>query len=139
MHTTAVDASAVAVAALRAVGVPEEPARIQAGLLIDAELRGLPSHGLLRLPRLLRRIENGLAPPTATGRHSWAGESLLNVEADNDLGTVVASRALETLAAGMTSTALGAEAKGTLDSVNPRLGARCSTWPIRTRRTRAAR
>lgn len=46
---------------------PSEAARIQADLLIEAELRGWPSHGIQRLPRLLARIDRCLADPAARG------------------------------------------------------------------------
>jgi LDH2 family malate/lactate/ureidoglycolate dehydrogenase len=99
MHVTAAEATSAAVAALRGAGVPEKSARIQADLLVDAESRGLASHGLLRLPRLLRRIENGVADPTTIGRHTWAGGALLEVDGQNGLGPVVASAALKTVQA----------------------------------------
>lgn len=95
MHATAATASATAVAALLAAGVPERSAHLQADLLVDAELRGLPSHGLLRLPRLLERIDNGVANPTTTGRAKWTADALLDVDGENGLGPVVATAALD--------------------------------------------
>jgi L-2-hydroxycarboxylate dehydrogenase (NAD+) len=97
MRVTAAFASVTAMAALRAAGVPEESARIQTELLMDAELRGLPSHGLLRLPRLLDRIKNGVANPLTTGRHEWSSDAVLDVDGENGLGPVVASAALRTI------------------------------------------
>lgn len=43
----------LSVALLEKRGVPADSARLQANLLLEAELRGLPSHGLQRLPLLL--------------------------------------------------------------------------------------
>ena len=81
--------------ALRSAGVPAQGARWQADLLIDAELKGQPSHGLLRLPRLVRRIRAGVADPKATGTHTWNGQALLQVEGGQGLGPVVARTALD--------------------------------------------
>ena len=56
MRIDAALATHTSVALLEGVGVPTPAARIQAALLIDAELRGHPSHGLWRLPRVLERM-----------------------------------------------------------------------------------
>jgi hypothetical protein len=45
--------------ALAAEGVPEEVGDAEARLLTDAELQGVPSHGLLMLPRLVTGIRDG--------------------------------------------------------------------------------
>jgi len=89
-------ARSVALEALAHAGVPPTHALLQADLLLEAELRGRPSHGLLRLPRVVERIANGVADPSATGRHAWAG-NFLRVEGEGGLGPVVAVRALDAL------------------------------------------
>lgn len=91
------EAVAVAVRALMKVGVPEAAAQMQAELLVDSEQRGLPSHGLLRLPRLVERIRNGVADPVTRGEHRWHGDALLLVDGANGLGPVVAREALRTI------------------------------------------
>ncbi|MHC6219534.1 Ldh family oxidoreductase [Arthrobacter sp. MMS24-S77] len=91
------DAMQAAVQALLAVGVPAENAHLQADLLIDAEARGLPSHGLLRLPRVIDRIRNRVADPVATGRINWRGDALASVDGQNGLGPVVGVHALEVI------------------------------------------
>jgi L-2-hydroxycarboxylate dehydrogenase (NAD+) len=78
-------------------GAPPPAAGLQADLLIEAELRGLPSHGLQRLPRLLARIERGLADPAATGAHRWPRRALLEVEGRRALGPVAVMAAFEAL------------------------------------------
>ncbi|MES5487191.1 Ldh family oxidoreductase [Bradyrhizobium sp. INPA03-11B] len=80
--------------ALQRVGVPGKNAALQVDLLLEAELRGHPSHGLLRLPRLVERINNGVASGTATGVHEWRSSSLLDVDGEMGLGPVVAMKAL---------------------------------------------
>ena len=83
--------------ALVRAGVPSSHAELQVDLLVDAELKGRSSHGLLRLPRIVERIENGVASPTATGIHAWRG-LFLSVDGERGLGPVVAMAALDALA-----------------------------------------
>ncbi len=78
-------------------GAPPTAAWLQADVLIEAELRGLPSHGLQRLPRLLARIDRGLADPSATGRRRWRRRALLEVDGQRALGPVAMMTALEAL------------------------------------------
>ena len=87
----------VALAALRRAGVPEAPARQQVALLLEAELRGYPSHGLLRLPRIVERIANGVVDPESRGEAHWRGGALLAVDGRRGLGPVVALSALDTI------------------------------------------
>jgi LDH2 family malate/lactate/ureidoglycolate dehydrogenase len=41
------------------VGVPEQQARVVAESLVDADRRGLPSHGVLLVPMYVERLEKG--------------------------------------------------------------------------------
>ena len=50
---------------LAAVGTPAETAEIVARSLTTADLRGVMSHGVSRLPAYLRRVEAGLIKPAA--------------------------------------------------------------------------
>jgi len=75
-------------------GAPAAHARLQAQVLVDAELKGHPSHGLRRLPRLLSRIERGLADAIAQGSAQWRSEAVLEVDGERGLGPVVANAAL---------------------------------------------
>lgn len=86
-----------ALAALGMAGVPASHAETQVALLLDAELRGVPSHGLLRLERLVHRIGNGVANAETKGRHSWRGTGFLAVDGERGLGPVVALAAIEAL------------------------------------------
>lgn len=85
------------VRALEHHGVPPAQALEQAELLLEAELRGRPSHGVMRLPRLIERIRNGVTSPVSTGRHQWRGQALLDVDGQQGLGPVVAFSALRAL------------------------------------------
>lgn len=88
------EARSVALSVLRNAGTPQAHAEIQAEVLLEAELRGLASHGLLRLPRIVERVRNGVADPRATGRHVWRGEALLDVDGEGGFGPVVARAAI---------------------------------------------
>lgn len=87
----------LAQAALERAGVPEEHAALQADLLLEAELRGVPSHGLLRLSRIVARIKNGVSDPVATGVHEWTSSAFLTVDGQKGLGPVVAISAIDAL------------------------------------------
>lgn len=84
-------------AALRGAGVDEANAALQTSLLIEAEMRGLASHGLLRLPRLVERIRNGACAPNAEGAQTWRASHVLDVDGQRGLGPVVAIRALDAI------------------------------------------
>jgi LDH2 family malate/lactate/ureidoglycolate dehydrogenase len=82
---------------LLANGVPPDHARTQAGLFLEAEMRAIPSHGLLRLRRVIERIHAGLTVPGTTGNQKWTARSFLSVDGMRGLGPVVAMAALETI------------------------------------------
>ncbi|MGW6276457.1 Ldh family oxidoreductase [Kribbella sp. NPDC055071] len=94
MQTDLATAQSLAERLLIAAGVPAPAAAQQAEVLVVAEAKGVPSHGLLRLPRLLRRLTNGTANPTNTGKHEWISPCYLSVDGEQGLGPVVALRAL---------------------------------------------
>lgn len=75
-------------------GVPAAPAALQADVLVDGELKGHPSHGLQRLPRILARIERGLIDPASEGSWHWRSSSFLEMDGEKGLGPVVAQSAL---------------------------------------------
>lgn len=87
-------ARALAEAVLVKHGAPREHAVLQTDLLLEAELRGVASHGLLRLRRIVERIQNGVTNPRATGVHEWVSRAFLRVDGERGLGPVVALAAL---------------------------------------------
>jgi L-2-hydroxycarboxylate dehydrogenase (NAD+) len=84
-------------AVLTGHGVPPPFAATQTDLLLEAQMRGYASHGLLRLPRIVERIDNGVTSPGASGRQEWLGDSFLKIDGERGLGPVVALAALEAL------------------------------------------
>lgn len=97
---SAADAESVVVAVLQGLGVPGEAASIQARWLVEAELRGHPSHGLQRLPILAARLERGLVNPAATPSVEWVTGSVALVDGDRGLGPVVGLAAVDALIEG---------------------------------------
>lgn len=91
-------------------GVPADLAHVQATVLLEAELRGVASHGILRLPRILKRIANGVTNPVTTGQHSWRASGFLEVDGERGLGPVVATRAIDAIAERATTTGVAVAA-----------------------------
>ena len=87
----------LATALLEARGASPANAHLQADLLLEAELRGLPSHGLQRLPLLLSRLEKGLADGRTYGTGTWRRRSFLSIDGERGLGPVVMMRAMDTI------------------------------------------
>jgi L-2-hydroxycarboxylate dehydrogenase (NAD+) len=82
---------------LLALGATDETAAGQADQLVEGDLRGHPSHGLQRLPMLVRRIRNGVIDPATTGEHVWRTRTALTVDGGMGLGPPVALRALDAI------------------------------------------
>ncbi|QRM32406.1 Ldh family oxidoreductase [Microvirga sp. VF16] len=88
------EARSLATSILRVSGASECNAEVQADLLIEAELRGYASHGLLRLARIVERIDNGVVDPLTSGKLEWVSSGVLRVDGEMGLGPVVALGAL---------------------------------------------
>ena len=82
-------------AVLEKLNVPREDAREVADCLVLADLRGVDSHGVIRLPvyakRLRKNVVNARAVPRIVRTHAAAAL----MDGDNGLGAVVGSRAME--------------------------------------------
>ena len=87
---SATDAVAMATAALSVAGAGEDTAHAQAAHLVEAELRGHPSHGLRRLPILVERMRAGLIEPNARPTFTWGADSALTVDGNHGFGPVTA-------------------------------------------------
>lgn len=99
MKINVAEARQISRRALARAGVPGAHADIQVDLLLEAELLGRASHGLLRLPRVVERIRNGVCDPHTTGEGVWRGEAYYDVDGRAGLGPVVASEALRQICA----------------------------------------
>ena len=65
LRATADAAQAFAEGVLVGNGVPEANAKIIASCLVQADLRGIDTHGVNRIPSYMARIRQGLLDPKA--------------------------------------------------------------------------
>ncbi|PLZ00752.1 malate dehydrogenase [Burkholderia sp. WAC0059] len=80
---------------LARVGVPEAEAERVAANLIEADLRGVSSHGVVRLPIYVKRIVDGGTNPRPDIRLVRETRTTAVVDGDNGLGHLVGIRAME--------------------------------------------
>lgn len=85
----------LAAAIFRAHGVPEGDALRVADCLIRADLRGIGSHGVSRIPIYTERLRKGLVNPTPSLTITHGSTVGGQIDGDNGLGFVVATRAME--------------------------------------------
>jgi LDH2 family malate/lactate/ureidoglycolate dehydrogenase len=78
---------------LAAVGVPDADATIAATHLVEADLRGVHSHGTIRVPTYVRELRSGATNPRPVVRLVIDHGAQVTVDGDNGLGMVVAHRA----------------------------------------------
>ncbi len=97
-------------ALLRAEGLPEDDARTMAGCLVLADLRGVDTHGIVRLPGYLERMRLGLINPTPKLEPKQVTPVAASLDGEDGFGFVVATRAMahsismaETYGLGLTS------------------------------------
>lgn len=94
-HTTGAKLRAFLHRAFTGLGMPEEDADWTAQTLVTAELRGVTSHGVIRMPHYVKRLEIGLANPTPNFRVVKDAGALALADGDNGMGQVVSRRAME--------------------------------------------
>ena len=70
-------------------GMPPEDAEKEAGALIWANLRGVDSHGVLRIPWYIENIDKGVMNPRPNIQTLKETPATLLIEADRALGPVV--------------------------------------------------
>lgn len=75
-------------------GVPMQHAEVAAASLIHADLRGIESHGLARMPIYVKRIERGLVEPKNEVMVVSKRDASVLVDARNQLGAVAGITAL---------------------------------------------
>ena len=81
--------------ALRKVGVPREDADLTAEILVDADLRGIDSHGVLNLyDYYYKKVEKGIIKSRPAIKISAGSPTTASVDGDNGLGFVVSHRAM---------------------------------------------
>ncbi|MGH6714567.1 MAG: Ldh family oxidoreductase [Bradyrhizobium sp.] len=70
------------------VGTPPDDAGIVAAHLVDADLRGVRSHGLLRMLKYVEQIESGYIANKATVACSQVAPNMMRVDANHHFGIV---------------------------------------------------
>jgi len=80
--------------ALQGVGVPDEDARTAAEILLWADLRGISSHGILRLLTYVPRIRKGLINPRPRIEVQSPPQPCGSCTGNDGLGPVVGARGM---------------------------------------------
>jgi LDH2 family malate/lactate/ureidoglycolate dehydrogenase len=79
----------------QAVGMPEQEAFVNADNLVDADLKGHPSHGVSRMPIHLKRIRVGAVRTSYELKLVSDGPSVALYDACNSMGPYAALKAME--------------------------------------------
>ncbi len=79
---------------LRALGVGEENATTLTAALVSADLQGIQTHGMNRLPMYAERIRRGLIDTETMGRVVRRHGSIESLDGENGIGQVLAARAM---------------------------------------------
>jgi ureidoglycolate dehydrogenase (NAD+) len=98
MSDASVDAGKLtgfAAACLEKLGLVAADARLVAETLVESNLRGVDSHGVVRLPHYARRLRNGTVNPRPKISVQRTGASTAVVEGDRGMGQLVAVRAMQ--------------------------------------------
>jgi LDH2 family malate/lactate/ureidoglycolate dehydrogenase len=95
-----------------ALGMPPQDATILAETLVEADLRGVHTHGVNALPGYARRVQGGGANPRPNPRVVREGPAFATVDGDAGLGQVVAHFAMTQAIARARASGVGAVAAG---------------------------
>lgn len=77
------------------IGVPEQEAKIITETMIEADARGIHSHGLMRLPIYVERIQKGLVRKASHVIITNDSKATAVMDGDGSVGQVVATQAME--------------------------------------------
>ena len=89
------------------LGVPERDARITTDVLVLADLRGIESHGVARLPRYYNDLKNGWTKPTDESRIVKETKATALIDGERSLGQVVGHKGMELAIKKALDTAVG--------------------------------
>lgn len=98
---------AFAAAIFEKVGLSPEDAATEAHVLVWANLRGIDSHGVLRIPQYVASVERGGMNPHAQIRIERETPAALLIEADHAFGPVVTTLAMRRVMAKATQVGVG--------------------------------
>jgi len=89
------------------LGLPQAHALIVADCLVKANLRGLDSHGVARIPIYAKRLRLGLANPRPTLTVNQVAPSAASLDGEDGMGMVVGTKAMEAAIALARNTGVG--------------------------------
>jgi L-2-hydroxycarboxylate dehydrogenase (NAD+) len=95
-RVTAVQLAAFTKRAFEAAGLPAADAEIVAGLMVEADLRGSDTHGVIRLPINIKRLKAGGNNPRPNIRLIQDKPAAALVDGDNGIGHLVMRFATQT-------------------------------------------
>src|SRR5438105_3851268 len=93
MRVAATQLTAFATRAFIAAGLPEDDAQAVASLMVEADLRGSDTHGVIRLPLYVRRLRAGGIDAKPNIRVISDRASVALIDGDNGMGHLVMRRA----------------------------------------------
>ena len=85
----------IAVEVLIAAGVPKDNATIVADSLVLADLRGVDTHGINRLPGYIARVQSGVLDPSPTLSLVQKSPVMASLDAKNTFGFVAGRLAID--------------------------------------------
>lgn len=91
---TAEELTAYATAMFLSAGMTAQDAALIAGDLVRANLRGVDSHGVSRIPMYLERLRRGLVNPRPEVGVTRVAGAVAHVDGDNGMGFIAADRAM---------------------------------------------
>jgi LDH2 family malate/lactate/ureidoglycolate dehydrogenase len=94
VYASTTSADAFARSLLQAHGVPADDAATIAGCLVSADLRGVDTHGLCRLPIYLERVRKGLINPAPKLEPKRVTPVAAALDGQNGFGFVIGTRAM---------------------------------------------
>jgi L-2-hydroxycarboxylate dehydrogenase (NAD+) len=92
-RVSATQLTAFVTRAFIAAGLPEDDAQAVAGLMVEADLRGSDTHGVIRLPLYVRRLRAGGINAKPNIRVISDRASVALIDGDNGMGHLVMRRA----------------------------------------------
>lgn len=84
-------------------GVKDEDAQIIGEITIEADLRGVSSHGIKMVPTYLERIKSGGIDPKAKIKIDHVNENIYRIDGNGTFGQLAAYKAQQIIELGMTS------------------------------------
>ena len=92
-RVSATQLTAFVTRAFIAAGLPEDDAQAVASLMVEADLRGSDTHGVIRLPLYVRRLRAGGIDAKPNIRVISDRASVALIDGDNGMGHLVMRRA----------------------------------------------